>query len=122
MAKFMSVVLFLLVVILAAAGVTVYTQNTSQVTVELLLGYTLKATLLELLGGAFGVGVLFGWIVVWTRTLRRARKSAAAPQAEESEPAPEPQETGAEDLPPELPDEGEPPVGESEGDSADTAD
>jgi len=90
MAKFMSFLLFLVTVILAAAGVLLHLRNAGPVEVALPLGYTLSAELLELLGGAFGVGVLFGWMVVWTRNLRRARKAARAAAAEaEAELAPE---------------------------------
>ena len=84
MAKFMTVVLFLLVVVLAAIGGVLYQYNPEPVEVELILGYGLTARLIELLGGALGVGVLFGWIVAWTRNLCRARKASAAEKTEAS--------------------------------------
>jgi uncharacterized membrane protein YedE/YeeE len=90
MAKFMSFLLFLVVVILAAAGVLLHLGNAAPVDVGLPRGYALSAQIVQLLGGAFGVGVLFGWMVVWTRNLRRARKAAQAAAAEAGEePSPE---------------------------------
>jgi len=103
MAKFMSVVLFLLVVILAALGAVVYIENPGDVAVQLPLGYKLTASFVELLGGALGVGVLFGWIVVWTRNLRRARKAAmAAAQQMETLVAADEGEPGEATEPPET--------------------
>ena len=79
MANFMTMVLVLLLVVLGLAGFIAF-QHDGNILVELpFVGRSLDALLIELLGGAFGAGVLFGWVVVWTRNLRRARKAAAQP-------------------------------------------
>jgi len=90
MAKFVSFLLVLYVLLLAALAGVIFTQNTELQSLELMVCSITQVRVIEMLGAAFGLGVVFGWLTVCVKNLRRRQQQAeTAAAAEESVPTQE---------------------------------